>query len=47
MRFFLLINSYNTEYKVDDMVGMVLAVESDAWKVDEIDEWLRTRTSKV
>jgi death on curing protein len=43
MRFFLLRNGFEVEYEVDDMVEMVLAVESDEWKVDEIEKWLRRR----
>lgn len=30
-----------------EIVEMVLAVESDAWKVDEIEDWLRKRVVKV
>lgn len=43
MRFFLLRNGFEVEYEVRDMVEMVLAVESDRWKVDEIENWLRGR----
>lgn len=47
MRFFLLRNGFEIEYEVDDMVEMVLAVESDKWKIDEIDEWLRVRVKAL
>lgn len=43
MRSFLLLNGIEVEYEVDEMVEMVLAVEADEWKVDEIDAWLRVR----
>ncbi len=47
MRFFLLRNGFEVEYDVDDMIEMVLAVESDKWKVDEIENWLRVRTKEI
>lgn len=40
---FLELNGYFLEYETNEMVEMVLAVESDDWKVDEIENWLRTR----
>ena len=43
MRSFLLINGIDLGYQVEEMIEMVLAVESNKWKVDEIDEWLRSR----
>lgn len=47
MRTFLLINNFEVNYVVDEMVEMVLAVESDQWKIDEIEDWLRTRVIKL
>lgn len=47
MRYFLLINELDVEYEIDEMVEMVSAVESDKWKVDEIESWLRTRVLRV
>ncbi len=47
MRAFLLLNGFEVEYEVEEMVEMVLAVESDEWKVDEIQEWLRPRIIKT
>ena len=47
MRIFLLINGCQLNYEIEEMLEMVLAVESDAWKVDEIENWLRNRTNKI
>lgn len=47
MRFFLLRNGFEIEYEVDDMVEMVLAVDSDKWQIDEIDESLRARVKAI
>ena len=41
---FLAANDYDLIFTIDEIVEMVLAVESDAWKVDEIENWLRERT---
>ena len=43
MEAFLELNDFFVEYEVDEIIEMVLAVESDAWKVDEIENWLRDR----
>lgn len=43
MRVFLMLNGFDLDYEVEDAVEMVLAVESDKWKVDEIESWLRSR----
>ena len=47
METFLRLNGYFIEYEISEMLEMVLAVESGAWKVDEIENWLRTRTKKI
>jgi death-on-curing family protein len=47
MRVFLMTKGYDLEYKIEDMLEMVLTVESDAWKVDEIEDWLKKRAVKV
>jgi death on curing protein len=47
MRFFLLTNGFELEYEIEDMLTMVLSVESDAWKVDEIEDWLRPRVKRI
>ena len=46
-RIFLSRNGYQLKYKISEIIEMVLAVESDAWKVDEIENWLRDRTTKT
>ncbi len=47
MRIFLLANDYNLNFTVNEMLEMVLAVESDAWKVDEIENWLRDKVENI
>lgn len=47
MRAFLFVNGFEVEYEVEEMVEMVLAVESDEWKVDQIEEWLRPKILKT
>lgn len=47
MRIFIEVNGYDLKYGIEEMVEMVLAVESGVWKVDEIEDWLRTRTKKI
>ncbi len=47
MRVFLMLNGYNLIYLIEDMIDMVLAVESDKMKVDEIENWLRPRVKKI
>ncbi len=47
MRVFLLINGYDLDYEIEDMLEMILAVESDKWKVDEIENWLREKVVKI
>lgn len=44
---FLEVNDYSLEYEVEEIIEMVLAVESDALKVDEIENWLRNRFEKI
>jgi death-on-curing protein len=40
---FLLRNGVETTATINEVVEMVLAVESDRWGVDEIEDWLRGR----
>lgn len=40
---FLELNGFSVKYEISEMIEVVLAVESDAWKVDEIEDWLRKR----
>lgn len=44
---FLKINGYDLSYKLTEIIEMVLAVESDVWKVDEIENWLRERVKEI
>lgn len=43
MRVFLMLNGFDLDYEVEDLIEMVLAVEADKWKLDEIESWLRSR----
>jgi death-on-curing protein len=47
MRRFLELNGYQKSWTIEEQIEMVLAVESDRWKVDEIESWLRERTNKI
>ena len=47
MRIFLMLNGYGLDYEIEEMIEMVLAVESDQWKVDEIENWLRPRVKEL
>lgn len=44
---FLELNSYRKNWTVAEQIEIVLAVESDAWKVDEIENRLRGKVKKV
>ncbi len=44
---FLELNGYARSWTVGDQIAMVLAVEADEWKVDEIDAWLKARVRDV
>lgn len=44
---FLYRNGYDLTSTVDENIELVLAVESDKWKVDEIENWLRERVEKI
>ncbi len=47
MRVFLILNGFNLNYEIEEMLEMVLAVEADKWKVDEIENWLRVRVKQI
>lgn len=47
MRVFLMLNNFDLNYEIEEMLEMVLAVEADKWKVDEIEDWLRPRVKKL
>jgi death-on-curing protein len=44
---FLKRNGWRLETSTSEIVELVLAVESDKWKVTEIENWLRPRVRKV
>lgn len=44
---FLELNGYGLEYEAAEIIGLVLAVESDEWKVDEIENWMRGRIKET
>lgn len=44
---FLKRNGWKLETSVGEIVEMVLAVEADKWKTDEIENWLRHRVGKL
>ncbi len=47
LRRFLEINDYRKTWTLAEQIELVLAVESDVWKVDEIENWLRSRIRKL
>lgn len=47
MEEFLFRNGFELTATSRDLYEMSLAVESDAWKVDEIENWLRSRVEKL
>ena len=47
MRRFLELNGYQKTWTIAEQIELVLAVESDQWKVDEIENWLRPRVKKL
>ena len=46
MRRFLELNGYQKNWTIPEQIELVLAVESDKWKTDEIENWLRPRVRK-
>lgn len=47
MSIFLKRNRYKLKTETPQIVEMVLAVEDDTWKVDEIEDWLRQRVTDI
>ena len=47
MREFLRLNRYKLSASNGETLELVLAVEADRWKVDEVDSWLRRHTIQV
>jgi death on curing protein len=46
-RIFLQLNGLRIVYELVEIVELVLNVEADVWKVDEIEIWLRERVEKI
>jgi death-on-curing protein len=44
---FLELNGYRINYELVEMIELSLNVESDAWKTDEIENWLREKVEKI
>ena len=47
LRRFLELNGYQRNWKNAEQLELVLKVESDAWKVDEIENWLRRKVGEI
>lgn len=47
METFLEMNGFDVTATNDEIVEMVLVVESDAWKVEEIENWLREKVKEL
>lgn len=43
---FLFLNGYRVIYDLSEIVELVLNIEADTWKVDDIENWFRERTSR-
>ncbi len=44
---FLELNGYRKNWSIAEQIELVLGVESDRWKVDEIETWLREKVVKI
>jgi death-on-curing protein len=47
METFLEMNGFDVTATNDEIIEMVLVVESDAWKVEEIENWLREKVKEL
>jgi len=47
MREFIRLNRCNLPASNAETLELVLAVEADRWKVDEVESWLRQRTTQI
>ena len=47
METFLELNDFELTATDEEIFEMVLEIESDAWKVDEIENWLRDKVKKI
>ena len=46
LRRFLELNGFQKNWTIAEQIELVLKVESDAWKIDEIENWLRSKVKK-
>ena len=44
---FLILNGFETRARLQEIIDLVLAIESDKFGVDEIERWLRERTVSI
>lgn len=44
---FLYRNGFDLQTSLKEIIELSLNIESDAWKTDEIEKWLRERTKKI
>ena len=44
---FLELNGYKLNFELVEIVEFCLNVESDAWKINEIENWLREKVEKI
>ena len=44
---FLELNGFRLRYELAEIVEFAVNVESDVWKVDEIEIWLRNRVERI
>jgi death-on-curing protein len=44
---FLELNGFRLNYELVEIIELSLNVESDVWKVDEIENWLREKVEKI
>jgi death on curing protein len=44
---FLMLNGYEIEADLEDVIQLVMNIESDKYDIDKIEEWLRTKTIEL
>jgi death on curing protein len=44
---FLHRNGFNLKAELEEVIELALNIKADVWKVDEIENWLRTKVEKV
>ena len=47
VEYFLFLNGSELNAAPDDLIKMVLAVESDRWRIEEIEAWMRPRIEET